>query len=81
MERVIAHKSFFFARAWAHYETARPGTFRILPEKDRLDALRRDYQEMQTMIFGQAPDREDILRELERLETRRNNFAENGRKY
>ena len=33
------------------------------------------------MIFGHAPDWEDIIRELERLETRINNFAENGRKY
>lgn len=75
LKRVIAHKSFFFARAWAHYATARPGTFRLLPAKDRLDALRRDYQEMQTMIFGQAPDWEDIVRELERLEKRINSLG------
>lgn len=52
LERVIAHKSFFFAQAWAHYDTARPGTFRLLPVADRLDALRRDYQAMGTMLMG-----------------------------
>ena len=72
LERVIAHKSFFFAQSWAHYETARPGTFRLLPAADRLDALRRDYQAMETMIFGKAPDWGDIVRELERLETKIN---------
>ena len=75
LERVITHKRFFFARAWAHYETARPGTFRLLPAADRLDALRRDYLDMQAMIFGQAPDWEDIFRELERLEVRINSLG------
>ena len=74
LERVIAHKSFFFAAAWAHYETARPGTFRLLPVADRLAALRRDYQDMETMIFGGVPAWGDIVRELERLEARINTF-------
>ena len=74
LERVIAHKSFFFAQAWAHYETARPGTFRLLPVADRLAALRRDYQDMETMIFGGVPAWGDIVRELERLEARINTF-------
>lgn len=72
LERVIAHKSFFFTSAWAHYETARPGTFRLLPAADRMDALRRDYQDMQAMIFGKAPDWDDIVRELQQLEKRIN---------
>lgn len=72
LERVIAHKSFFFASAWAHYETARPGTFRLLPAADQLDALRRDYQDMRAMIFGKAPDWDDIVRELQQLEKRIN---------
>lgn len=73
LERVIAHKSFFFAQAWAHYETARPGTFCLLPAADRLDVLRRDYQQMASMIFGEAPDWDHIVSELTRLETRINN--------
>ncbi len=72
LERVIAHKSFFFAQSWANYETARPGTLRLLPAADRLNMLRRDYQAMESMIFGNAPDWNDIVRELEQLETRIN---------
>ena len=48
------------------------GTFRLLPAADRLDALRRDYRDMETMIFGEAPDWNDIVLELQRLETRIN---------
>ena len=51
---------------------ARPGTFRLLPVADRLEALRHDYQAMGTMIFGEAPAWADIVRELERLESRIN---------
>lgn len=79
LERVIAHKSFFFAQSWAHYETAGPGTLRLLPEADRLDALRRDYQAMESMIFGEAPDWDDIVRELARLETRINGMDRQAR--
>jgi len=75
LERVIAHKSFFFAQSWAHYETARPGTLRLLPTAARMEALRRDYQDMESMIFGEAPDWDDIVRELERLETRINSLG------
>jgi len=30
-ERVIEHKRIFFRSAWAHYETAKPGSFRLVP--------------------------------------------------
>lgn len=73
LERVIAHKSFFFASSWAYYETARPGTFRLLPaENDRLDSLRRDYDAMQSMIFGTAPSWDKIVHNLRALEERIN---------
>lgn len=72
LDRVIAHKSFFFSQSWAHYETARPGTMRLLPAADRLAVLRRDYQAMASMIFGDAPEWDDIVHELTQLESRIN---------
>jgi len=75
LERVIAHKSFFFAQGWAHYDTARPGTFRVLPAADRLEALRRDYRDMDTLIFGEAPEWDDIVRGLKELEKRINSLG------
>lgn len=72
LERVIAHKTFFFASGWAHYETARPGSFRLLPDADRLPALRRDYEEMAPMIFGTIPVWDAIAATLTDLEERIN---------
>ncbi len=72
LERVVAHTSFFFARAWANYEAARPGTFRLVPGAERVAALRRDYDAMKAMMFGEPPEWGDIFRELKRLEDRIN---------
>lgn len=72
LERVIAHKRFFFAQSWAHYETARPGSFRLLPVAGRLVELRRDYREMSAMIYGHVPDWQEIVAGLNALEKRIN---------
>ncbi|MFH2203128.1 MAG: nucleotidyl transferase AbiEii/AbiGii toxin family protein [Elusimicrobiota bacterium] len=68
LERVVQHKRFFFASAWANYDTAKPGTFHLLPTAARMDALRRDYDAMQPMLFGQSPKWDEIIRELKQLE-------------
>lgn len=68
---VADHKSVFFRSAWAHYESARPGTLRLTPNPDRLADLRADYRKMAPMMFDNpAPDFDEIMRrigELERL--------------
>ena len=72
LERVVAHKRLFFASTWAHYETATPGSFHIVPPDERLPALRADYARMREMIFGEAPAWEEIVRGLQELEDRLN---------
>jgi hypothetical protein len=49
---VVRHKSRFFASAWTHYETARPGTFRRVPPRSRHAALARDYATMAPMFIS-----------------------------
>ena len=68
LDRVIQHKSFFFAQSWAHYDTARPGSFRLLPSAERLETLRADYTAMNPMIFGKCPEWNEIVRGLKQLE-------------
>lgn len=68
LERVVQHKSVFFASTWANYATAKSGTFRLVPDAHRLEALRRDYDEMQAMMFGDSPKWDDIVSALKRLE-------------
>lgn len=66
--RVVAHKSVFFASAWAKYETAVPGTFRLIPPALRLSSLEADYRDMQEMFFGRPTSWPDIVEKLQALE-------------
>jgi hypothetical protein len=72
-ERVVKWKSRFFGSAWANYDAAKPGTFRIVPPPERLLALRRDYQAMRDMYLAEPPGFDDILVTLSELEDRINN--------
>jgi hypothetical protein len=72
LKRVVAHKTVFFRSAWAHYETAIPGSFHLLPAKARMQALRNDYTAMQAMIFGDIPEWDEIMNGLQKLEQRLN---------
>lgn len=72
LERVVAHKTVFFRSTWAHYETAVPGTFRLLPPSPRKPLLEKDYNEMRAMIFGEFPEWDEIVRGLQVLENRIN---------
>jgi hypothetical protein len=58
----------FFKVAWAHYDTARPGTLRLTPNERILGELRRDYLVMRPMFFGEPPPLEQILACLPELE-------------
>ena len=53
--RVVSWKSRVFARRWARYEIAQPGSFRFVPPQDRLDALSRDYTAMRPMFMSAPP--------------------------
>ncbi len=71
-ERVVAHKQVFFAAAWASYETAGPGSFKLIPAPDRLTALAADYRSMQDMFFRPPSTWPEIVSTLTALEVRIN---------
>ncbi len=48
---VVRHKKVFFRSASVNYETAVPGTLRLVPGK-KLEAHLRRLAEMQEMLFG-----------------------------
>ena len=69
LERVRIHKSRFFASGWTHFESAVPGTLRIVPPEARQVELRRDYAAMQPMFLSPPPGFDAMmatLREAER---------------
>lgn len=67
-DRVVAWKSRFFGSTWANYHLAKPGTFHIIPNGERIPALRRDYQLMRDMYLTDPLSFDDILTVLSGLE-------------
>ena len=72
LHQVIKFKKIYFAANWAHYETAIPGTLRIVPNDALQAVLRRDYQQMQEIFPTQPLSFEQILERIGELEQRTN---------
>ncbi len=71
-DQVVKWKSQFFGSAWANYDAAKPGTFRLVPRPERLPDLRRDYQAMRDMYLAEPVSFDEILQTLSALESRIN---------
>jgi hypothetical protein len=71
-KRVVGWKRLFFGSAWANYETARPGSFCLLPSDERIPALRRDFAAMRDMYLTEPPSFDEVLKTLSALERRIN---------
>ena len=72
LKRVVKHKSRFFASSWANYETAKPGSLKLLPPSYREAELARDYNQMQTMFLANPPSFSAVLRVLGEAERKIN---------
>ena len=55
LEQVAKHKAILFRSGWANYDTARPGTLRLIPAESRIRDLRADYRGMAPMMFDDKP--------------------------
>jgi hypothetical protein len=68
LRQVVEFKQRFYPSGWARYEDAKPGTFRLIPDAGRHSALRRDYRDMEMMIFGETPKFDTVIDSLKELE-------------
>jgi hypothetical protein len=68
LRAVSLHKSVFFARAWAKFDEAIPGSLRLVPPESRLAELEQDYKRTEEMIFGDTPSLAHILEVLADIE-------------
>lgn len=68
LETVAQHKSIFFAAAWAQYGAARPGSLRLSPAPELANALKRDYETMREMFFGDPLSFDALLARIAALE-------------
>lgn len=68
LARVVRHKRTHLQSAWANYDTAKPGSLRVVPADSRLADLKADYQQMQEMFTEPPPPFDEILRQLRSIE-------------
>jgi len=65
LAQVAKHKATFFRSGWASYDSARPGTLRLVPNEARIKDLRADYRDMVPMMFDRSPPLfDDILAKI-----------------
>lgn len=75
LSEVAEHKNIFYRQQWARYDLARtPRTLELLPHSDIESTIAGDYRAMQEMIFGAAPNFEQILSTLRGLKERINSL-------
>jgi len=72
LESVVKHKRTYFHSGWANYDTAKPGTFHLVPPEHRLSDLRTDYQQMHEMFIEEPPPFDELLRQLNEIEDKIN---------
>jgi len=69
LDAVRRHDILFWTAKWASYETARPGTLRLIPLESRQKELKGDYQLLiKEMVFSSAPTFEETMGTLRLFE-------------
>ena len=76
--RVVAHTRTFFNRSWGGYDTAVPGTFRLVPSLERLEELESDYVAIREMFFDTPLPWPSVVASLAELEQRINTAKNSG---
>ncbi len=69
LEKVAKFKSKFYPRKWAKYEEATKTHIKLVPDKYRLEELKKDYNQMREMLMGEKPKFEDIIETIQSLES------------
>ena len=78
MEGVVVFKQRFYSSAWAKYEDAKIGSFKLLPPEFRYKELKADYTSMRNMIFDKYITFDEIISILKDLEDEINSMGENN---
>ncbi len=68
LKRVAQHKSIYFRAAWAQYEDAKPGSLKLIPKKETIEAMERDYNQMKEMFFSSPPEWSEIIQTIQEFE-------------
>lgn len=72
LSSVALHKSVYYKSKQASYETAKPGTLKLIPNDFLLEHVENDYEAMKEMFFGEIVPFSDIVKSLTQLENKLN---------
>ena len=68
LERDVSFKNKFYYSRSAHYETATLKKIRLIPTEEKINDLKKDYDQMANMIYGDIPTFDEIIGRLKLLE-------------
>lgn len=69
LQQVVDFKQKYYPCKWARYDLAVHGTLCLLPPAQAIASLKKDYTQMQIMIFGEIPSFDEIMDVLASLAT------------
>lgn len=72
LEEVVLFKKKFYPRSWDKIDLVKKGTLRLLPPEHSIERLRKDYVDMRSMIYGEYPSFDEILKVIKEFETEMN---------
>ena len=74
LDDVVKNNIIFFKDNNASQNTAKLGSFCLVPNAEMLENLRQDYKNMEVMILGETPSFDNIIKVIKDLEVRLNNL-------
>ncbi len=75
LAEVVKFKKIYFASTWANYDSAFPGTMKLVPNEALHKLLREDYKAMREMFVDEPLSFDEIIERLKVLEARINAMA------
>ena len=72
LRSVAQHQGTYHGARWASYDTAIPGTLRLVPPQDVRDLLAKDYKDMESLFFEDPMPFDQVIERLAALEARVN---------
>lgn len=65
---VVHNKIIYFPSNWANYDEAKIGSLRLYPNEVFMEQLKQDHKKMSEMFFGDAPDFDETMKKIKRIE-------------
>lgn len=74
LTKVREFKKKFYPSGWANYDSAIPGQFKLIPNKERIKESKEDFENMKEMINDDSITFEKLMEEIQKIETEINNL-------